>query len=801
MFGPFGPFGIRFDWPEFFVGLATGLVFALVLWRLRAVFGWGLEMLRDALGSLRSGLASRAIDRYQVELISRAESLHLARPIFALDEVLINPQILVPPPPTDPIPSEPLPTDSLSVVPNLPDLNFLSGVYAAHTLSIPDAMREGVDLLLTGEPGSGRSTALAYLAIRLANRDKAMGSLMGKVPFLVHATDLAVNRTRDAIQPLILAAQRTASPGVAAMLPGYIQKHLEQGNVILLLDGLDEIPRAELGPVADWLTALRAQHPGIRIVAAGSARGLGTFAQAGLAPVPIAPWTEYTQREFLAKWARSWQQFVVPTIPKNRISDIDHVLINGWLAGTMRGRTPAEVTLRAWAAYAGDIRGQRSVDDLESYAARMLSPEERLAASAAALAWLKSGQAGILERDMPRGVPVADLVEAGLLVRHEGGRVGFFQPAVGAYFAALAMARGERPDAVELANWQPAEKAMHYLAVLGDVEAAVQRALHSAGDPLDARLFACARWLPDTSNKAEWRGKVLREIAQFVQDAAKPYGLRLRGVHVLARAAEPSVGILFNRMLKSPSASSRVLGALGLGGLNEEGSVDKLVAAAQNDAELLVRQAACLALGAIGTDAAMEGLGQALLGGDEQLRLAAAEALAVHPDEGFGMLREAAEHQEMMTRRAAVFGLSRTPTEWAVEVLQKVKTDDQEWIVRGAAAEALDRRTKPPWKIHRPPTDPAALPWLVAFAAKEGLGVGPGKAAVDMLRRALAGGTLDERIAALEVLSWGSGDQVVLELYKTLNSGDEQLRDAAFESLWRLSATGAELPDPMKYGF
>jgi len=58
MFGPFGPFGIRFDWPEFFVGLGTGLVFALALWRLRAVFGWGLEMLRDALGSLRSGLNS-----------------------------------------------------------------------------------------------------------------------------------------------------------------------------------------------------------------------------------------------------------------------------------------------------------------------------------------------------------------------------------------------------------------------------------------------------------------------------------------------------------------------------------------------------------------------------------------------------------------------------------------------------------------------------------------------------------------------------------------------------------------------
>ena len=801
MFGPFGPFGFRFDWPEFFVGLTVGLASAFLLWRLRFIFVWGLEMIREALGSLRSGLASRAIDRYQVELISRAETLHLARPIFALDEILIQPRILVPPPPTDPTQTEPLPQDSLSVVPNLPDVNFLSGVYAAHTLSIPDAMREGVDLLLTGEPGSGRSAALAYLAIRLANRDKEMGDLIGKVPFLIHAADLALEKQKQAIQPLIAAAQRTASASVAAMLPTYIQKHLDQGTAILLLDGLDEIPRTELGPIADWFTALRSQHPGIRIVAAGSARGLGTLVQAGLTPVAIAPWTEHMQREFLASWARSWQQFVMPHLPKGRITDIDHALINGWLAGSMRGRTPAEITLRAWAAYAGDVRGLRAVDDLESYAARMLSPEEQESAAASGLAWLRSEKAAILERDLPRGVPVADLIEAGLLVRREGGRVAFFQPSVGAYFGALAMVRGERPESVERASWQPAEKAMHYLAVLGDVEPIIQRALQSVGDPLDSKLLVCSRWLPDTSSKAEWRGKLLREIAQLVQDPAKPYGLRLRGVHALARAAEPSVGILFNRMLKSQASSSRVLGALGLGGMADETSVERLITAAQSDPDVLVRQSACLALGAIGTDAALEGLGGALLGGDEQLRLAAAEALAVHPDEGFGMLREAADHQEMMTRRAAVFGLSRVPTDWAVEVLEKVKTDDQEWIVRGAAAEALDRRTKPPWKVFSPPTDLAALPWLVAYAAKEGLGVGPGKAAVDMLRLALASGTLDERIAALEALSWGAGDQLVLDLYKTLESGDDHLRDAAFESLWRLAATGANLPDPMKFGF
>ncbi len=76
--------------------------------------------------------------------------------------------------------------------------------------------------------------------------------------------------------------------------------------------------------------------------------------------------------------------------------------------------------------------------------------------------------------------------------------------------------------------------------------------------------------------------------------------------------------------------------------MTDEDSAERLVTLAQGDSEPFVRQAACLALGAIGSDTALEGLGQALLGGDEELRLAAAEALAIHPDEGYGMLREAA---------------------------------------------------------------------------------------------------------------------------------------------------------------
>ncbi|MFQ5942359.1 MAG: NACHT domain-containing protein [Anaerolineales bacterium] len=801
IFGPFGPFGIRFDFEEFILGIVAGILLGLLLGRLKPSFAWVLDRIKEQLKTLRSGLTSRAIDRYQVELISRAETMHLARAILALDEILIPPRVLVPPTPSYASDDEGPPSDTLGVVPNLPDFTYLSGVYVANTLSLSVALSNGTDLMLTGEPGSGRSTALAYLAIRLANRDEAVGELAGKVPILVHAADLPLRGRRNPLEPLIEAAQRTVSPSVAAMLPGYIEKHFENGNALLLLDGLDEMPAKDLTEVSTWLKELRGRHQGLRIVAAGPTAILDGLADADLTPVPIAPWTERMQREFFSKWGRAWNEHVVPNMPKSRLSDIDPALINGWMAGTMRGRSPAVITLRVWAAYAGDVRGQRAVDDLESYAARVLSPEEQRHTEHVAEAWLQAGKASIAGQKLPKEAPISSLVEAGILVRRSGGDISFFQPAVGAYFGARAMARGLLVEGIEKAMWEPAIKAMHYYAVLGDPEAVIMRVLSSNGEPLESGMLSGARWLPDTSSKAEWRGKLLREVAKMVQDTTRPYGLRLRGVHALAMASEPSVSILFTRMLKSQATSSRVLACLGLGGMADEDSAERLVTIAQGDSEPLVRQAACLALGAIGSDTALEGLGQALLGGDEQLRLAAAEALAVHPDEGYGMLREAAEHEEIMTRRAAAFGLARIQDDWASDVLERVKVDDEEWIVRGAAAEALDRRLNPPWKIYPPPNEPSELPWVVAFAAKEGLGVAPGKATTEMLRRALSSGVLDEKIAALEVLGWGAGEELTLELYKALESGNDYLRDVAFESLWRLSTTGVRLPDPLKFGY
>jgi HEAT repeat protein len=70
------------------------------------------------------------------------------------------------------------------------------------------------------------------------------------------------------------------------------------------------------------------------------------------------------------------------------------------------------------------------------------------------------------------------------------------------------------------------------------------------------------------------------------------------------------------------------------------------------------------------------------------------------------------------------------------------------------------------------------------------LGIAPGRAALEMLRRAYTDGTQEEKAAALETMGWVGDEQLRMELVQALQGADPHLRDVAYESLWRMEAPG-----------
>ena len=789
-FGPFGLFGARFDLPEFFVGLAAGLLLVWTASRLRPITSW---LSGQASGRVRQAAISftaGAKDRFDVELIERVETMHAAGNVLALSDIVVAPRLLAPAPMTNPLAQDQRGAETLSVLPNLPDATYLSAVYGATSLPLADALRQGRHMLITGPVGGGKSTALAFLALEGANGRLRTADNRRLLPVLIHAADFELDQygQADALDPLVRAAQERASSGLRSRLPAYLRQHSEAGDVLLLLDGLDEVPVESLAPYTSWLTRLIEAYPGTLVVAAGPVRGYDGLLATGLAPVSLAPWTDHQQRVFLRRWGSAWREHAAPLLKRSQLEDLDPALVSGWLSGEARGLTPMELTLRGWAAHAGDVLGASILESYEAHLRRFLDAEEQQSAAAAGVAWIEQRRAAFDENVLRRGTPVSELIEAGILVRRAGHRLAFSIPAIGCYLAGQGMQALGVPQSVDAAHWGLARAAHAFHVALGEGTEEVEHALASGPDPLERSSLRVGSWLRLAPEMASWRPAAMRALGKLIQDSNRAYGLRLRATHAMAESREPTAAVFFRRLLASDQPSTRILGALGLGGVRDLEATNELKAAINSDRDSRVRQAACLALAALGSEPALEGLGEALLHGEEAVRVAAAEALANHPDEGYEMLKEAATIDDLLTRRAAVFGLARIPDSWAREELEKLQVDDQQWVVRGAAAEALEKRQTPPYPILPPMREVAELPWLVAFASQAGLAVAPGRPALEMLRRAINQGSQDERMAALEALGWIDEASFELELKNALNGGETYLRDTAFEALWRQQA-------------
>ena len=208
-----------------------------------------------------------------------------------------------------------------------------------------------------------------------------------------------------------------------------------------------------------------------------------------------------------------------------------------------------------------------------------------------------------------------------------------------------------------------------------------------------------------------------------------------------------------------------------------------------------------MALVSIGTNEALEAVAHTLLNGDEDIRRAAAEALANDPKEGYEMLRDGTTISDILLRRAVVYGLGRVSQPWATEILQKVQIDDDQWVVRNAATEVLEAKAHPGARAPRKLKAPSESPWLIQFAGKQGVGISPGAPATDILLLALKSGDADARLAALPYLKFTPSEGVIAQLYEAMYTDDPELREAAYNTLWELGTSGVKLPHPSQYGY
>jgi HEAT repeat protein len=840
---------------SFAIGFVAGVLFTWLLSRARPLLTQIRENAKEQRQAAQTRRTTGLEDNLRRITLRRAQGMHLASSLFSLDEILQEPRLIAPPARVEPglvgI-QEDIISQTLPYMPAWPEL---AAIYRAPTIGVAEAIAGGSNMVIVGAAGMGKTVALAQLASLAANLQVKLEADSGleAIPYLYHVADLQFpfDSSKDPISNIINAASENAPIFDLRRLPAFIQQTFKNGQALLLIDGFDELDPAGQHHVVEWFKALLQTHPRIRIVTTGCVDQLTGLISLGFNPLALIAWDAPRSLRFIQQWGELWSRMVaIESWSETSPEQVDPILLNTWLTNDNTGLTPFELTLKAWGAYAGDSLGPRVLDAIATHV-RRVAPSGTPVAALELLAmqvvltsqpifdprqargWVKQydivedkpieSAETITKTEAGEEVPLTDsqkirikksrageavpthgllskMVESGLLVSHSNSKMRFLHPVLNGYLAGQAIGDNDADTTLlALPDWDGKTLSLRYLAARGDASAVADILLKESELPLHNSVFAVARWLRDAPRETAWRSKAFASLLTILQAEGQPLGLRGQAMAAFASSGDPGAATLFRQLLSSRSFELIPLAALGSGALRDMKATDALEELMQAPVSA-VRRATCLALVAIGTEKSLEGVARALLQGDEELRRAAAEALANDPIEGHPVLKEGATLPDILVRRAVVHGLSRVGQPWAIEILQQMQVQDDQWAVRNLANQYLEQMQKIDPRVPRRLTVPSESPWLIEFAGKQKMGIPRGGPATDVLLNAFKQGDTEERLAALPYLKRVANEGIIGALYNAMYGEDPEVREAAFYAIEEIGANGIRLPHPNQFG-
>ncbi len=830
------------DQISFWLGFVAATLLWWVLGRLRPLLPAMRERIRQLIRAIRERNLQGANDFLRQETIRRAQRMHLAAHLFPLDDLVLPPLLLAPPPPIDPD-AAPKPESAASrELPYLPDWpEFVSG-YGYPRLTLVEALSFNVPIAVTGRPGSGKTVCLAHLACQVARKETAAGELMDYAPILIHVLDLdvALDENKDPAEAIIRYISARAPVLLQPQLRRLLVERFREGKALLLLDGFDELPPGHHRPVVEYLKALLSRYPETRLALSAAPDWIDGLSELGAIPLALSAWGQPERERLLNRWASAWNEYILPQLSRHGVTQaVSSDLLTGWLACERGYATPLEWTLKVWEVFAGDVKGPTNLAAIEAYLGRFCKGIiTRPILEKIARQFLVRGQAAIAYGELDRVITeqtgprlpavmpaqpeeeqtqtlknrkkgrrdfilsageqaLEELVNSGLLAEHSGEMIRFTSPVFTGVLAAFQVSEEDLLKAVAEPYWPVYNLSLHYLAARSNEADWIDEFLFVENSILARNLLIAGRWLMDALPTAAWRPHLFRSLAGLIQDESIPLGLRTRATAAFVVSNDASLPRFFRQLFTSKSPIVRRISLLGAGAWGDPLLVPDITALLY-DPDEDVRIAACMALTAIRTEQAVNLAAEVLMKGDEGTRQAAAEAIALLPKIGPEIIKEAAAIDDILTRRAAVFGLYQLHDPWAMQLLEKMTIEDSQWVVRNVAAQALEDLQKPDDHIPKPLPKPWDCPWLIAFASKRGLGVAPNQPVNDLLHQALATGTLEEQLGALEYARFIHDDRILIDTYSLFYSGQREISEAALQTIYYWSISGVKLPPPQQ---
>lgn len=672
-----------------------------------------------------------------------------------------------------------------------------------------------------------------------------------RLPIYLHLDNLDIQangRQADPAEPLVRAVQLQHSYLTAKTLPTSLYRAISRQNAVVLIDGFDEQAIDRQNIIKSWLDALMRLYPDNYYILTAPPTGFQWMTEMGITPVYIRPWSLIEASQAVQKHIATSQL----EIEEDKLTQLQR---------TSRALLPVEIALRtqSFIQRGGQLPENRSdwitdylnsrLDDAEAWRPLLermaqinfdsyeVTFRQLIASDREDPIWTPFGIAtkslnangtNTTSENMPEDPPdnaetsingaTADtrrdtarslrralsyLEQAGVIISGANGKYRFRQTQIAAYMGGMSLVDQDEDALIQRALKPSWHEAFGYTSEHRSIDSAVSVCLAAPLDIQYSSISQMVRWLSYAGKRADWRPQLLRLLGNLVVAPHQYVALREHIASALISSQDEGALVIMRTALQNQNADIRTLGCLGLGALRDTAAI-KPLAALLKHADNDVQVAATLALGAIGTQPALLAMVEAMQHSESRsVRRAAAEMLAMYPDVGYETLYDAInEVEDILLRRAILFGLGRVRTDWAlITINEVVSSADEEFYVRLAAMEVFRMIYEAENQgVHNYP-ELAGVPWLLDFAEQQRrMGDLPRDAsALDVLHYAMTKGHPQLRYLALVTSSQLAIKETVDAIYVRLNDKHEAIRDSAYRTLMSLSKQfGLSLPAPVR---
>lgn len=170
------------------------------------------------------------------------------------------------------------------------------------SLPIDEALGHQRRTLVRGEAGSGKTTLLRWIAVTASRRQftGALNSWNGLVPFVIK-----LRRYSDGSFPYPAKFIDSVAQVLSGLMPtGWVERVLNTGRGLILIDGVDELAEEDRDAAKAWIRRLAKSYPENRLIVTSRPAVVSAFwlAWSSFRSVIIEPMRPSAQETFVHSW-------------------------------------------------------------------------------------------------------------------------------------------------------------------------------------------------------------------------------------------------------------------------------------------------------------------------------------------------------------------------------------------------------------------------------------------------------------------------------------------------------------------